>query len=179
MTLLDLRSVGGGLYNLRRVNVSSLGWAGRRRTERPSGHDSAVNEQRFADLLDLCAEHGLAVEYVDLGPKRHGQYLRRHHRIDLNRNLNLRQLVPGLGHEFAHYVFNDGCSTTFGERRAWEYAAQMLITPAEYAAAERVVGPSVHSIAIELDLTAVLVEAWRRWWRTARLDGEPEDAWGA
>lgn len=135
-------------------------------------HDSAVNEKRFAALLDLCAEHGLKVEYVDLGERRHGQYRRRWRRIDLNVNLSLRQLVPGLAHEFAHYVFDDGCSTTFGERRAWEYAAQMLISPEEYAAAERVVGPSVHAIAIELDLTAVTVEAWRRWWRTARLTQE-------
>ncbi|TQK68271.1 hypothetical protein FBY23_0017 [Nocardioides sp. SLBN-35] len=179
MTLLDIRSVGGGLYNLRRVSLASLGRVGRRRTETPAGHDSAVNEQRFAWLLDLCADDGLTVEYVDLGPRRHGQYLRRHRRIELNRNLNLRQLVPGLGHEYAHHVYNDGCSTTFAERRAWEYAAQLLIAPEEYAAAERIVGHSVQAIALELDLTPVLVEAWRRWWRTASLANQPDDAWGA
>lgn len=135
----------------------------------PGWHVGTVNnEERFAALVDLCWAHGLTIEWVDLGPKRHGQYRRRLHRIDLNWNLNLRQLVPGLGHEFAHYVYDDGCSTTFAERRAWEYAARMLITPGEYERAERIVGPSVNAIAIELDLTPITVEAWRRWWRTTR-----------
>lgn len=179
MTRLRPDCVGGGLFNLRRVSVEALGRGGRRRTGTPVEHDSVVNEQRFADLLDLCAEHEIAIKYVDLGPVRHGQYLRRHRRIDLNVNLTLRQLVPGLGHEFAHFVFNDGCSTATAERRAWEYAAQLIITPTEYAAAERVVGHRVNAIAIELDLTPILVEAWRRWWRTQRPAVEIESAWGA
>ncbi len=179
MTMLGARSVGGGLFDLRRVSAAAPGLGGRRRTGTPGGHDSAVNEQRFAGLLDLCADHGLTVEYVDLGPRRHGQYLRRHRRIELNWNLNLRQLVPGLGHEFAHHVHNDGCSTTFAERRAWEYAARLLISPEEYAAAERIVGHSVQAIALELDLTPILVEAWRRWWRPQRQVTVTESAWGA
>lgn len=179
MTLLGGHCVGGGLFNLRRVSVAALGRDGRRRTGTPGGHDSAVNEQRFADLLDLCAEHSLAVEYVDLGPVRHGQYLRRHRRIDLNVNLTLRQLVPGLAHEYAHYVYDDGCSTTAAERRAWEYAAQLLISPDQYAAAERLVGASVNAIAIELDLTPIIVDAWRRWWRAQRPGDGLESAWGA
>ncbi|WP_232676734.1 ImmA/IrrE family metallo-endopeptidase [Nocardioides sp. R-C-SC26] len=137
----------------------------------PGGHDDPVNEQRFAELIDLCAEHHIAVEWADLGPIRHGQYLRRRRLIELNRNLTLRQLVAGLAHEFAHYAHDDGCSTARAERRAWEYAARLLITPDEYAAAEAAVGPSVNAIAVELDLTGVLVEAWRRWWRnTGRWD---------
>jgi hypothetical protein len=133
--------------------------------EKPGGHDSIVNERRFADLVDLCEEQGLAIEWADLGPIRHGQYKRGRQLIELNRNLNLRQLVPGLAHEYAHFVYDDGCSTTVAERRAWEYAAQMLITPAAYAEAERICGASVNAIAAELDLTPVVVEAFRRWWR--------------
>ncbi|WP_418061774.1 hypothetical protein [Pimelobacter simplex] len=192
MTLLDLGSVGGGLYNLRRVSPPSIGRAGRRRMETPGGHETevtstrssplvphATNEQRFAYLLDLCAEHRVRIQYEDLGPIRHGQYLRRYRRIDLNINLVLRQLVPGLGHEFGHFVFDDSCSTAPAERRAWEYSAQLIIRPEEYAAAERVVGHNVNAIALELDTTPILVESWRRWWRTQRPGDGVENAWGA
>lgn len=192
MTLLDFRSVGGGLFDLRRVSAVTWGQGGRRRTEMPGAHDSevtstrssplvphATNEQRLAYLLDLCAENKVRIQYKDLGSIRHGQYLRRYRRIDLNGNLVLRQLVPGLGHEFGHFVFDDCCSTTLAERRAWEYAAQLIIQPEEYAAAERVVGHSAHAIALELDTTPILVESWRRWWRTQRPSGGVESAWGA
>lgn len=192
MTLLDARSVGGGLFDLRRVSVAALGRGGRRRTGTPGGHESevtttrpsplvphATNEQRFAYLLDLCADNNVRIRYVDLGPVRHGQYLRRHRRVDLNVNLNLRQLVPGLGHEFGHFVFDDSCSTAPAERRAWEYAAQLIVRPEEYAAAERVVGHSVNAIALELDTTPILVEAWRRWWRSQAPATVTESAWGA
>ena len=127
----------------------------------PGGHDSAVNEDRFAELIDLCASHGVRVEWADLGPHRHGQYQRQRRLIELNQNLVLRQLVPALAHEYAHFVYDDGCSTAARERRAWEYAARMLITPADYARAERLVGPHPNAIASELDLTGVLVQAWR------------------
>lgn len=161
--------VGGGLYNSRRVIAELLEHGGRRRTGTPAGYDSPVNEERFAALVNLCDEHGVRVEWANLGPYRHGQYKRQRRLIELNQNLCLRQLVPGLAHEFAHFVHDDGCSTTTAERRAWEYAARMLITPAEYARAERIVGHHPNAIAAELDLTGVVVEAWRRQHRVERL----------
>lgn len=159
--------VGGGLYNLRRVSVASLGLDGRRRNETATDHDSPLNEERFADLIDLCDEHNVRVEWADLGPVRHEQFKRRHRLIELNQNLTLRQLVPGLAHGFAHFVYDDGCSTPAAERRAWEYAARLLITAEEYARAERIVGSHPNAIAAELDLTTIVVEAWRRQHRAA------------
>lgn len=129
-----------------------------------------MNEERFATLVDLCAEHGVRIAWVDLGPHRHGQYKRRDRLIELNRTLVLRQLVPGLAHEYAHVVHDDACSTLAIERRAWEYAARLLITPADYARAERVVGPHPLAIAAELDLTGTIVRAWRRQHRAAALE---------
>lgn len=126
-----------------------------------------MNEERFAALVDLCYANDVRVEWVDLGPKRHGQYKRQRRLIELNRNLTLRQLVPGLAHEFAHFVYDDGCSTAASERRAWEYAARMLLSAEEYANAERIVGPHPNAIAAELDLTSVIVDAWRRQHRAA------------
>lgn len=162
-------AVGGGLYNSRRVSAALLGRGGHRRMGKPAGHDSPLNEERFASLVDLCEEHGLRVEWADLGARRHGLFHRHRRLIEMNENLTLRQLVPGLAHEFAHYVYNDGCSTTAAEKRAWEHAARMLITPSEYARAERIVGPHPNAIAAELDLTGVIVEAWRRQHRVQQL----------
>jgi Zn-dependent peptidase ImmA (M78 family) len=126
-----------------------------------------VNEERFAALVDLCAAQGVRILWVDLGPHRHGQYRRQHRLIELNPRLVLRQLVPVLAHEYAHVVHDDACSTPATERRAWEYAARLLITPADYARAERIVGPHPNAIAAELDLTPVIVRAWRRQHRAA------------
>lgn len=132
-----------------------------------------MNEERFARLADLCAAQGVRIAWVDLSPQRHGQYKRRDRLIELNRTLVLRQLVPVLAHEYAHFVHDDACSTIAAERRAWEYAARMLITPADYARAERVVGPHPNAIAAELDLTAVIVRAWRRQHRAAGHEKGP------
>ena len=74
-----------------------------------------------------------------------------------------------LAHEYAHFVYDDGCSSAAHERRAWEHAARMLITPADYARAERLVGSHPNAIAAELDLTSVVVRAWRRQHRAAAL----------
>ncbi|MFC6344613.1 hypothetical protein ACFP8W_21705, partial [Nocardioides hankookensis] len=112
-----------------------------------------MNEQRFVELVDLCASHGVRVEWADLGPHRQGQYRRQLRLIELNPGLVLRQLVPVLAHEYAHFVYDDSCSTLARERRAWEHAARMLITPADYARAERLVGPHPNAIAAGLDRT--------------------------
>ena len=135
----------------------------------PGGHDPVVNEQRLAELIELCTAQGVRVEWADLGAHRHGQYQRRLRLIELNSRLVLRQLVPVLAHEYAHFVHDDGCSSAAHERRAWEHAARMLITPADYARAERLVGSHPNAIAAELDLTSVVVRAWRRQHRAAAL----------
>lgn len=168
-------SVGAGLYNLRRANALSPGLGGRRRTETPAGHGSSVNEDRFAALMDCCDEHGLRVRWADLGPTRYGQYRSSLRLIELNQHCNLRQLVPALAHEFAHFIYDDECSTPANERRAWEHAARMLISAEEYARAECIVGSHPNAIASELDLTPVLVDAWRRQHRAAR----EADGWSA
>lgn len=146
----------------------------------PAGHDGEVNDDRFVWLLELCEGHGLTTKWVDLGPTLRARYRPRYRRIDLNHRLSLRQLVPALAHEFAHHHYRDTCSTTASERRAWEFAAEMLISAEQYSRAEQIVGSNVHAIAHELDCTPVIVEARRRMWRdqSARLPQSIE-SWGA
>jgi Zn-dependent peptidase ImmA (M78 family) len=71
-------------------------------------------------------------------------------------------LAHELGH--AHYgdIWTDGAREhAVRERLADRYAARLLITPAPYGAAERLVGPHVGAIARELEVTTGVVEAWR------------------
>ena len=120
------------------------------------------------DQLDLlfqhCADLGIDVEWSDLAAHRHGEYHWTGDRIVLNLRLTRRQAISALAHELGHQAYGDRCSTPAAERRAWEYAAAFLITPARYAAAERVVGHHLSALAAELEVTPRVVEAWRRWW---------------
>jgi Zn-dependent peptidase ImmA (M78 family) len=71
-------------------------------------------------------------------------------------------LAHELGHaHYGHTWTDDVHERAVRERLADRYAARLLITPARYAAAERMVGPHVGAIARELEVTTGVVEAWR------------------
>lgn len=120
------------------------------------------------DRLDLlfqhCADLGIDVEWDDLGSKRRGHYNWVDDKIVLSLRLTHAQATACLAHEVAHRSLGDRCSTPAVERRAWELAAAMLVTPEQYAAAEQMVGPHISALALELGLTPKVIEAWRRWW---------------
>ena len=111
-----------------------------------------------------CADLGLDVEWADLGAVRRGEYRHLESLIVLNRSLTASQAASTLVHELGHHKFGDTCSTPAGERRAWEYGASMLISPAEYRRAERLAGHHPAGLAIELGVTPRLIDAWRAWW---------------
>lgn len=132
--------------------------------ERIAGHDHALTP-RLDELFHHCADLGVNVVYEDLSHLSHrGEWRWWEDVIALHHKLTVAQTVSVLGHEVGHVVFGDVCSTPAVERRAWEYAASMLVTPVEYAAAETLVGCHVGALAKELEVTTKLVEAWRRWW---------------
>lgn len=114
--------------------------------------------------MQHCADLGIEVEWADLGDRRRGEYHRDGDRIVVSLRLTRRQATATLAHELGHQRFGDRCSTPAGERRAWEYGAALLVTPAQYAAAEWAVGHHLAALAIELGVTPRLVEAWRRWY---------------
>lgn len=116
--------------------------------------------------MQHCADLGIEVEWDDLGDYRRGEYRHQGDRVILNRVLTFRQAASTLGHELGHHRFGDTCSTRANERRAWEYGAALLVTPEEYQTAEDRVGSHPAALALELDVTPKLVEAWRRWWLT-------------
>lgn len=123
-----------------------------------------MTRDRLDELLKHCADLGIDVEWADLGDKRRGEYRWRDDTIVVNPRLSARQLTATLAHELGHHRFGDRCSSPRAERRAWEYGAAMLITPTEYRRAEAMVGHHLSALAIELEVTPRLVEAWRRWW---------------
>lgn len=114
--------------------------------------------------MQHCSDLGIVVDWKDLGEFRRGEYRRRGQRITLNTRLMYRQATATLGHELGHHRFGDTCSTPRNERRAWEYGAALLIEPDEYRVAETRAGCHPAAIALELDVTPKMIEAWRRWW---------------
>jgi Zn-dependent peptidase ImmA (M78 family) len=111
-----------------------------------------------------AADLGLDVQWQDLGDRRRGHYLDDSSTIVLNQRLTRAQATATLAHEIGHAVFGDRCSSPSRERRADEYGASLLITVKDYQSAERAVGEHAGALAVELEVTPRLVEAWRRWY---------------
>ena len=79
--------------------------------------------------------------------------------------------------------FGHSCSSPANERRAWEYAAALVITPSGVRRRGGARRSRPAGLAIELAVTPRLVEAWRRWWHKRGRTGdrahrlEPRCAW--
>lgn len=134
--------------------------------EQPGGHDDGVTLDRLQLIHAMCADDGIEVVYEDLGTHRRGEYDWKTDEIRLNPRLDRAQEASSCAHELAHRRLGDRCSTGFTERRAWEFAAAMLILPREYADAERRVGHHVNALAIDLGVTNRIIESWRVWYAT-------------
>lgn len=117
---------------------------------------------KFDLLLRHAADLGLDVEYADLGLTRFGEYQDATRLIRLNQRNTAAQMLSSLGHEIAHGIAREN-GVTARCNRADEYAAALIITPAEYAAAEALVGEHPGALAEYLGVTRRLILAWRRW----------------
>lgn len=124
----------------------------------------ATTRDRLDELFQHGADLGVDIEWRDLGERRRGEFRRHANTIVLSPRLTGPQLLACLAHELGHAALGHGCSTPANERRAWEYAAALVISPTEYRTAELRVGSDPSALAIELSVTPRLVEEWRRWW---------------
>lgn len=117
------------------------------------------------DLLKLADDLGITV--VERPGLRLGGYHGGSTTIRLNPALPRRVARSVLAHEIAHHVFQDvpsrhGPVTARQERRADEWAARYLITPEDFADAERIRDGHTASMAHDLGVTVEIVEAFRR-----------------
>lgn len=120
---------------------------------------------RFDELAQHAGDLGVNIEWTfELPPTIHAYYEHDGQLIVINYRCTEAQVIAALAHEVGHAAFGDTCSTDMIERRADEYGASLVLTPTEYADAERQVGPHAGALARELGVTRDLVLAWRRWW---------------
>lgn len=71
-------------------------------------------------------------------------------------------LAHELGHVYHGHDWRHPHDEARDERQADAYAARLLISPLEYAAAERVYGPHLGALAEALHVSVEIVQAWRR-----------------
>jgi Zn-dependent peptidase ImmA (M78 family) len=117
---------------------------------------------KFDLLLHHCADLGINVDYEDLGPTRFGEYRDDESRIVLNSRNRADQMLSTLGHEISHAIWREN-GRTARCARADEGSAALIISPEEYAAAEREVGDHAGALAEHLGVTRRIILAWRRW----------------
>lgn len=123
-----------------------------------------MTDRWIRETLDAL---GVRVRYTDLPDDRDGEYLHHRRLIRLQHGMPRRLHRSVLAHECAHAVFADQPSQ-FGpvsakqERRADEWAALRLIDVDDYKLAEQLHAGHIDAIALELDVTADLVEAFQR-----------------
>lgn len=92
-----------------------------------------------------------------------GLYVFQSRLVIIHSNLSDVQRRCTLAHELTHVRRGDnGHQPSHVEARVNRQAAQLLISPAEYALAEQVYGPSVLLIAKELGVTPTTVNAYRQ-----------------
>ncbi|MCK7641446.1 ImmA/IrrE family metallo-endopeptidase [Corynebacterium sp. P6145] len=117
----------------------------------------------FPDLQVLASDLGIHVVEHRGGAK--GWYSDSARAISLRAGLTPQQQLSTLAHEMGDARYrdtpSDGYYSARQERCADQYAAKLLVTPAEYALAETMYGPNVRAIAAELGVTPHVVETWR------------------
>lgn len=112
--------------------------------------------------MQLASEVGVSVHVAHFSddPDLLGFYSLEQQKIVLRFGLTPFEMRSVLAHELAHAYYGDECSSDANERRAERYAAQLLISPEGYAAAEAG-GSDVWTIAEELRVTVDVVETYR------------------
>lgn len=111
-------------------------------------------------IAELFGVH--IIETLDLRPEWDGMYLHRRRVILLRKDLDYWKRRSILAHELGHAFYRDEThGDTRLERRADQWAAELLISKDEYKAAEIIHGSHLGAIAHELGVTPEIVETWR------------------
>lgn len=119
-----------------------------------------MTEDQLLAELDAM---GLAVETRFLPGTQRGYYSLRGKLVVIREGMSYPQRRSTLAHELMHARRNDdGHQPPHIEGRINKEAAQLLISPFEYALAERLHGPHVVAIARELEVSLSIVQAYQQ-----------------
>lgn len=114
-------------------------------------------------LLNLAHMYGATVHIAQLDGNEMGRYESSTRRILIRPGMTAAQRVSTLAHEIIHARRGDnGEQPPSVERFVDEEAAGLVITDRAYALAETTVGHDPRTLALELDVSPWLVEAWQR-----------------
>ena len=115
------------------------------------------------DLLAEMEGMGLDVEWRPLCGGTRGLYIQSRRLIVICTGMTMPQRRCTLAHELVHARREDaGPQPAYVERRVDVQASKILISPIEYMLAERLYGPCVPKIAVELGVTQQIVRAYQQ-----------------
>lgn len=112
------------------------------------------------DLIIHAEDMGAAVHWALDLPDR-GRYYPGIDVIVIRHGMTERRTVSTLAHELAHLYYRDPLCTSAVGRRAWRWAARLLVPDDEYAAAE-LLDSSPGAIAQHLGVTVDVIHAYQR-----------------
>ncbi|MDK6259257.1 ImmA/IrrE family metallo-endopeptidase [Corynebacterium frankenforstense] len=122
----------------------------------------------YYDLLDMATEQDAFVDYDDMGwlEGAKGGWFPEYYLILLRDDLTHVKQVCTLAHELGHAVLGHradvaGWWSARQERQADRWAAELLISPEDYATAEALYGPHAGALAAEFGVTVHMIQTWR------------------
>ncbi|GAA1162772.1 ImmA/IrrE family metallo-endopeptidase [Microbacterium oxydans] len=133
-----------------------------------------MKDARLKRIYEMIDALGVRIEYCELPDDIDGEYIHEEKLIRIQFHLSTRVYRSTLPHECCHAIWGDTRSR-FGpvnakqERRADEWAAMQMIGLDEYRRQEARHDGNVEAMAIALNVTADLVEVFRR--LLLRVDG--------
>jgi Zn-dependent peptidase ImmA (M78 family) len=109
------------------------------------------------ELIRFAASQGIELHAAHLGDDVFGYWSPDEGRIYFDLQLTPDERDVTIAHELGHVHYGHRCDSLRNDRQADMYAANLLIDPAAYAAAEDV-NADPHHIAEELGVTVELIE---------------------
>lgn len=111
-------------------------------------------------LIDVAEARGYHIRWHKRGPK--AAWIPARNTISIRYGMDDTETLCSLAHELGHAYYNDPAGH-YGahELRANRFAAQLLISPTEYALAEEIYGPYPQRLAQELGVTIKVLETWQ------------------
>lgn len=112
-------------------------------------------------LIQAAEARGYHIRWHRGGPK--AAWIPRRNTITLRLGMDDATTLCSLAHELGHAHYGDPPGHHGAhELRADRFAARLLISPADYAVAEKVYGPYPAAIAAELGVTVNILKSWQQ-----------------